>query len=340
MSARLAPARRLQYMSATLAAPHSNFGTSFVSANVSDGFGGSFNPPPARLYKYLSAERAKDVLATNSVRFTSLVDTNDSFEIRSTFNKFAGPRFITLLTDQMKEFLVEENMNTQLQNVLNEAGLTFISIDETKAMFVEKHGTDYLSFMKGAINGIVENFLLPNLNDQKIIDGFLTKMGSKLMCFSVSERNDIPPMWAHYAGNSKGFVIGFDTDNAWFRAIKDKTKYRVQKISYFDGKLEEPLEDVNAALMSKATSWSYEAEWRIYISPDQVERTVGSSNDPIHLVSFPPDAISEIILGPKADDQTVALVRSICLEKYPAAKLFRAVPDRIAQSYRLASLPD
>ncbi|MFG6630628.1 DUF2971 domain-containing protein [Sulfitobacter sp. 1A09368] len=31
---------------------------------------------------------------------------------------------------------------------------------------------------------------------------------------------DSPPMWAHYADNNAGFVVAFDTENAWFHQRK------------------------------------------------------------------------------------------------------------------------
>lgn len=43
------------------------------------------NPPsqPRYLYKYLSAERVGNVLEGGTVRFTPLMNTNDTFEVRS-----------------------------------------------------------------------------------------------------------------------------------------------------------------------------------------------------------------------------------------------------------------
>lgn len=58
-------------------------------------------PPPRFLYKYLSAERVGNVLEGGTVRFTPLINTNDTFEVRSTFEKLAGPKFILMLSEQM-----------------------------------------------------------------------------------------------------------------------------------------------------------------------------------------------------------------------------------------------
>ncbi|MFV0513593.1 MAG: hypothetical protein ACK5MY_08200 [Jhaorihella sp.] len=54
-------------------------------------------PPPRYLYKYLSAERVGNVLEGGTVRFTPLMNENDIFEVRSTFETLAGPKFIAML---------------------------------------------------------------------------------------------------------------------------------------------------------------------------------------------------------------------------------------------------
>ncbi|TZG36532.1 hypothetical protein [Agrobacterium sp. B1(2019)] len=54
-------------------------------------------PPPPTLYKYMVAERIDGVLEQGMVRFTHLLDTNDSFEVQKTFRRFAGPKLIKIM---------------------------------------------------------------------------------------------------------------------------------------------------------------------------------------------------------------------------------------------------
>lgn len=74
-------------------------------------------PPPRFLYKYLSAERVGNVLEDGTVRFTPLMKTNDTFEVRSTSENLAGPNFIAMLTEQMdttvSEAIVREIPNSR-----------------------------------------------------------------------------------------------------------------------------------------------------------------------------------------------------------------------------------
>jgi hypothetical protein len=46
---------------------------------------------PRYLFKYLSVARVDDVLEQGTVRFTALLNTNDCFEVRSTFKQLVGP---------------------------------------------------------------------------------------------------------------------------------------------------------------------------------------------------------------------------------------------------------
>ena len=64
-------------------------------------------PPPRYLFKNLSAKRVGNVLEGGTVRFTPLMNTNDTFEVRSTFEKLAGPKFIAMLSQRMDTTLSE-----------------------------------------------------------------------------------------------------------------------------------------------------------------------------------------------------------------------------------------
>ena len=55
--------------------------------------------------------------------------------------------------------------------------------------------------------------ILVNPQGQHVeIDRLLENLGNRLVCLSLTEKMDISPMWAHYADNSRGFVIAMATD--------------------------------------------------------------------------------------------------------------------------------
>ncbi|MDK4736233.1 DUF2971 domain-containing protein [Rhizobium sp. CNPSo 3490] len=178
--------------------------------------------------------------------------------------------------------------------------------------------------------------LASQLNDPETIASLLKRYSGDLLCFSLSATCQSPVMWAHYAGNNSGFVIQFDTNHQWFRRRGDGSATRLQRVSYLDADLEEVLQDPQGAFISKSAEWSYEQEWRLYCGIQHIEKTVGSAADPIHLMSFPRDAVSAVILGPKASQEATTRARDIMAASYPNAQLLVAQPILFGKSYELA----
>lgn len=293
-------------------------------------------PPPPYLYKYMVAERVSDVLGGGMVRFTHLLDTNDTFEVRKTFRQFAGPKFIDLMTRATHSFVTPEYVSRQMQRALAEKGIR-VRVPQARKIFKKKFGLSVDKFMRTQMVDIMGPFA-GALNAVQTPEEFLHELGSTILCFSLSERYDLPTMWAHYGGGHTGVVLSFDTAHRWFKQDKQPEKSRLQKVTYFDDQLEEPFENVDAAFMSKTTDWAYEREWRLNCGIKDIERTVGSEVDPIHLRPFPSEALHSVIVGAKVDNVVVDQVRGYLGAKYPHAKLQRAVPQPMAGKYDLEDI--
>lgn len=290
-------------------------------------------PPPRYLYKYLSAERVGNVLEGGAVRFTPLLDTNDTFEVRSTFDKLAGPKMLDILSKQMDRTLSEESERKSTANLLKENGLNFVLAELSLQLAEQHYGGNLMRLLQAKMQQAVDTMLIPHFNDPENAKKHLEKLGRDLLCFSLSERMDSSPMWAHYADNNSGFVVAFDTDNTWFRQRKRGEQTRLKKVAYFDGKLEEPLENLQMAFISKTTDWSYEREWRLYVKDGEADFTVGNASDPIQLLKFPADAVDRVILGPKTSNDVTMRIRDVVAAKYPHARLVRAVANRTNHTY-------
>ncbi|WP_313591913.1 DUF2971 domain-containing protein [Agrobacterium cavarae] len=219
--------------------------------------------PPLLVYKYLSPERVTDVLENQTVRFMRLLDTNDSFEVRATFRRFAGPRFVKLMEDFVTEKTTEAHVDKALARKLDEIGLSSMPPIMAKVLFKEKFGKDLSAYMKDEMKARLPA-LSAALNALQTPEDFLNELGSSLLCFSLSETYTSAPMWAHYAVNHTGFVLEFDTAHPWFRNISDKQKSLLRQVKYVDGQLDEALDDPHAAFGSKTADWAYEKEWRVY----------------------------------------------------------------------------
>ena len=293
-------------------------------------------PPPAVLYKYMVAERVDDVLEGGMVRFTHLLDTNDSFEVRKTFKRFAGPRLNDLIMRAALAALTPDYVDQQIQRRLAEAGLNMPTA-LVREMIRQRYGMSAEEFLKSQMGGLVGMFS-GGLDSVKSPEDFLMEIGSILLCFSLSERCDIATMWAHYGGNHTGLVVAFETGHVWFKSDTDPLRSKLQKIKYIDGQNDELFDDLQAALSSKATDWSYEREWRINCALKQIEETVDLGADKIHLRSFPPKAVSSVIVGAKASNDTVNRVRDVLQRRYSHAKLQRAMPDRMTGTFSFENI--
>jgi hypothetical protein len=297
-----------------------------------DDFKMSEAPPPV-LYKYLIADRVDDVLDSGMVRFTHLLNTNDSFEVRKTFRRFAGPKLNALIMRAALASLTPEFVDQKIQENLANAGVN-LSATLVRQMLEQKFGMSVEKLMESHLGGLVGAFS-GGLDAVKSPEEFLMEIGSALLCFSLSERWDIATMWAHYAGNHTGLVIAFDTDHPWFMNDSDPSKSKLQKIKYLDKQNDELFDDLQGALSSKGTDWSSEREWRLNCSMKQIERTAELGFEKIHLRSFPPESVRAVIMGYRASDSCVDRVREVLRDKYPNARLQRATPQRMAGTFIL-----
>jgi hypothetical protein len=293
-------------------------------------------PPPPVLYKYMVAERVADVLEGGMVRFTHLLDTNDPFEVRKTFRRFAGPKFSKVMTDLALAAMTREHIDAKIRETLNEAGVD-IPISAARAMLEQQYGMSIEAVMQAHMAELVEMFA-NQLDAIKSPEDFLTEIGAILMCFSLSERYDIATMWAHYGGGHTGIVVAFDTEHSWFKSLKDPTESQLQKIKYVDEQNEELFDDIQAAFSSKATDWAYEREWRMTCAMKQIEKTIDVGSEKIHLRSFPPEAVTSVIVGSKASHETIERIRTILTSRYPHAGLHRTTPQRMASTFRLEDI--
>ena len=143
-------------------------------------------------------------------------------------------------------------------------------------------------------------------------------------------------MWAHYAANSAGFVIAFNTTSEFFRRGENHELQALHKVHYFDGRISEMIDDPFIALNSKQKDWAYEHEWRLYVEPDHVTEVLKGDDD-IHLVAFPKTAVQRVILGPRANPQDEARIRAALQQDYEDVPLLKMHADRATAT--LVELP-
>ncbi|MCJ8189896.1 DUF2971 domain-containing protein [Sphingomicrobium aestuariivivum] len=279
------------------------------------------------MYKYVTAERL-DVLKHRKIRFTPPVNTNDIFEVRQTFDLLAGPKLKEFFAERVDEIDVDE----QITEALKGTPLAGMTAETVRTLFSVTVGGDMDSMLRAQIGSFLNDQFFPTINASQSIDNMLTKLGSDLICLSLTERFDSSPMWAHYAGNSSGFVIAFDTNDALFLRGEEGSRQGLQKITYFDGTIPELMDDPYAALMSKQLDWQYEREWRLYLKAEEAAEIREVGNDLVHLVEFQKTAVQRVVLGLRAAASLEAELSELLERDYPGVGLSRVRADRTTAS--------
>lgn len=277
--------------------------------------------PPPFLFKYVSPDR-DDVLTNARIRFTPPLNTNDIFEVRQTFDLVMGPK----MHQYFKELSKEVDLDEAFDEALADTPLAGLSADQAKEFISEFVGADSVTLLRGLLGEVIDQ-MPAYMNAPENIDRLLKRLASNLLLLSLSERFDSSPMWAHYAANSAGFVIAFNTRSEFFRRGHRSELQGLHKVEYFDGRVPEIIDSPYAALVSKQAAWAYEHEWRLYAKAGDVTQVLKGSEEDIHLISFPREAVERVILGVRASHELEHNLRRI-LDDYSGVSLMRLKADR------------
>ncbi len=193
--------------------------------------------------------------------------------------------------------------------------------------------------------------LLPDVNEMKeaLNDNFRVEQVaykvhfenrySQFGVFCLCEKADNILMWAHYAENHKGFVIGFDTTNPFFNNSKwemdqflderivGKGFGSIRKMDYKTEKKKINIGDdysMYDIFFTKSHHWEYEQEYRIVKNISKPsDGTDIKMNKQFPLIQFPIEAVREIIFGLQTDENTIKNLLHLKSD-FPNAKIRKA----------------
>lgn len=279
------------------------------------------------LYKYLIPDRI-DILDRELVRFTHPRALNDLTELR--------PAFSSLLT---KEYLLK---NLDLERIASEAckDLPESARQESRQFALEKLTSEEGRRM-AEIGLSMLNSFAPKLRSE-ISRSFDQLIG----VLSLSEAWDNGPMWAHYADQHRGFVLGLDDSSGYFsrRRTQKNEFYHLRKVAYEapspGPRSFEDLSNGKNVFLTKDISWSYEREWRMLAPLPDAAVVLGSPDDPVHLFPLPGTVIESIIIGTRASQEFKTMLASMINGRSSLAhiKLFQAQIDDDRGGLRLHPL--
>ncbi len=215
-----------------------------------------------------------------------------------------------------------------------------ISIDESK-----------LSQNSSLLLFLVQDLLKNNIPESEIVDALTSQMEepddhvtdglrkffdldfmstARIICVTTDFANDA--MWAHYADNHKGCVLGFRHIESLSTPFLAATK-----VSYSEhppvvgsaidfllyGHTKELLSaTVDAVCYTKKISWQYEQEWRaVTWRPEENDAQFKN-------YLFYPQELESITSGSKATPDMEAIATHFIKSKYHNCKLYRLVSQR------------
>ena len=216
----------------------------------------------ARFYKYKPwNEFTKSTIRDNAIWFSSPSEVNDPYDCR--FPDIPVPS-----DEQLTEYLKLQYIN--LRDPYR---------DQTRA-----HGG--LLLLDSHIETKINNQSATNW--EQLVEVAKNRILSLSSFCSLSEVNNSPLMFAHYADSHKGVCLEFHFSLEYSLAHIEAVEYE-KKFSVIDIFSDESCDDeslVQATMYRKSTDWAYEKEWRAF-----------RLNQPKGLVEFDPRCLSGIILG-------------------------------------------
>lgn len=246
------------------------------------------------LYKYLEPDRI-DVLENGAIRASQVGLLNDPFEVFPDFSPFKK-----YLVDITKDAFPDRYQNSPIIIPYRR----FSSDDEKQIEQLARNG------IEGFKQGIRETNPL-------------------LLCLSETNNNLL--MWSHYARSHTGLVLGFNAQHEFFSgSLRNvsrpfKVEYSANRPVYPDPRTTPmTIDRFMPIYIRKSLDWAYEKEWRMLVKPEACRSLGKVGYYECFLLDWPPELLTEIILGPKMSLGNKAKIMELKRTKYPTVELFEA----------------
>jgi len=272
------------------------------------------------LYKYYPPETTGRVLSNRKIRFSPIIEFNDPFELNThEVTAFSEFEFGHALANEIYEVLLTGE----------ELGGSGPLVELVKA-FVRGEIKDISPYDFAMDLGVMmakkKIIREPSPLSRKVQFRLSKIMGA----FCLSETFDNLLMWAHYAKNHEGFVLGIDPKQVGdaFRSMapvvyqenypksEDARSVAATYLGRSKGKVESGARTATTWLFTKSKEWAYEREWRAVRDSD-CDPTADHKTYDINaqLVEIPPSAICSMHVGcrssPELATEYVAKAREI-----------------------------
>jgi hypothetical protein len=150
---------------------------------------------------------------------------------------------------------------------------------------------------------------------------------------SLTTGNENLVLWAHYADNHRGFVVGFQPGYAPMipRPGEMLGEGELRPVVYGSARVVVPIDEIALApdtLFQKHERWSSEDEWRVVrqLAHCDVVLEDGSGADRYFLCAIDPVGVTRVDIGESANDETVQAILEVTSPGTPLAhvQVYRA----------------
>jgi len=206
------------------------------------------------IYRYLTTQKAFDLLETGHLLFTPPKYFNDINEFSPTIE-----RKVT-----KKKFIKYFKNHESIKKAYNSSANEIIPYFANDIRYLELIYNDKKLFKR-----FIEEVNKENLKELSNIKDIMSKYFGVVSC---SYNYKHPLMWAHYADSHKGLCLGFDSEfpNSNLKIDSDFLTYKEDKyllpIYFRQLKLEERFNYYRDLSLWKHISWAYEEEYRLIAS--------------------------------------------------------------------------
>jgi hypothetical protein len=273
-------------------------------------------------FKYCTADTLKKIIINRSVKWSSPIIFNDSFDLQTEFRfGFEVKEITQSLTDELVKMVFDDDEPTGDNN-----HPLFAMTMWSRSNRHKRSKEEFIKFMQPAADEGEKK----GVETLKRIQAWWVDFRQKLRVYCVSEIHDDILMWAHYADCHKGAVIKhnclIEHDRAICAAVPIDYDTDIPIIAYLDeyikhltGQKEIDFSNLFTKFATtKKAHWSYEKEWRC-IGNDSL-----NDGSLFEFVNIIPEEIEAIYFGckmPKSEQQEIMKLTS---GDFCHVKLFQA----------------
>jgi hypothetical protein len=288
------------------------------------------------LYKYLTKERAFDVLESRKIRFAQLSSLNDPFESAQNIDGFITREYVfqlfegimndaNLFNSAIEVAITKtyENLNSYKKYLFGKKIFSFFMRKFIIHEF-ERRGTNLKEFIFNSVESNIESTL------SKIRQMTSAYMSDILCVLSLSAVKTNLLMWSHYSDSHRGIVIGFDSEHLFFSdamKIIYQSERPIMDFSVLPATEGEKKSFAQKWLAVKNSAWQYEEEYRL-IRPSMSMELLNRSDSngfPVYVSPFPAESVVEVILGCKSTDDDEKALKTILTSRYQQAKFCKSI---------------